>query len=514
VPYNGSGVFAPPGTDFPAVPATVISSTKYNNVVLDIAAGLTNALTKDGQTIATADQPMGGFKHLNIDDGTQRNEYASLGQLADQEIGRALVAGGSANALTLTPIIPLVAYVAGLQYTAFINSENTGHVTLAVSGLAPKPVQIDGQELEAGEIRSGHWYQFVYDGDAFQASPWDPIDSYRVGTISTNITLSEISFGRTYTITAASEIQLPAAADAPLGIPLRLKSLTTASVTLVPDGSETIDSLNAPFVLPAFCEVQVIKVGAGAWVLLERPGEYVGQIIWRSTSTTPQGYVAADGSAISRTTYGGLNALYSAASYPYGSGDGSTTFNVPDLQGRATLGVGTGSVVEIITDAAVNTNDEITVASNADKFQTGMEFLWNVTGTPPTTSAVNQLDDGDTVFAIRISSTVIKLASSRANAVAGTAINITNAGSGTFTLTHTLTERTLAQKGGEERHTQVIGEVPAHTHNAGTTGAFNNEGGTAARTPDAGAPATSSTGGSGDMNNLQPYIVLAPFIKL
>jgi microcystin-dependent protein len=37
-------------------------------------------------------------------------------------------------------------------------------------------------------------------------------------------------------------------------------------------------------------------------------------------------------------TYSALHALALAAGYPHGSGDGSTTFNVPDLRGRTTVG--------------------------------------------------------------------------------------------------------------------------------------------------------------------------------
>src|SRR5499427_2410949 len=44
------------------------------------------------------------------------------------------------------------------------------------------------------------------------------------------------------------------------------------------------------------------------------------------------------GQAISRTTYAALAALASAASYPHGSGDGSTTFNIADKRGRVAAG--------------------------------------------------------------------------------------------------------------------------------------------------------------------------------
>ena len=56
--------------------------------------------------------------------------------------------------------------------------------------------------------------------------------------------------------------------------------------------------------------------------------------IW-STNTAPSGWFVCDGSAISRTTYSDLFAVIGTI---YGVGDGSTTFNVPNLKGRAIVG--------------------------------------------------------------------------------------------------------------------------------------------------------------------------------
>lgn len=72
-----------------------------------------------------------------------------------------------------------------------------------------------------------------------------------------------------------------------------------------------------------------------------------GVLAW-TTSAAPTGFLLCDGSAVSRATYSALNTLLAAASYPFGSGDGSTTFNVPDLRGRFPLGkstAGTGSTL-------------------------------------------------------------------------------------------------------------------------------------------------------------------------
>ena len=60
-----------------------------------------------------------------------------------------------------------------------------------------------------------------------------------------------------------------------------------------------------------------------------------GTVIWTARSTAPTGYLKANGAAISRTTYA---TLFSAISTTYGAGDGSTTFNLPDLRGEFVRG--------------------------------------------------------------------------------------------------------------------------------------------------------------------------------
>jgi microcystin-dependent protein len=64
-------------------------------------------------------------------------------------------------------------------------------------------------------------------------------------------------------------------------------------------------------------------------------GNPVGTINLYSGSTAPTGYLLCDGSAVSRTTY---SALFSVTSTLYGVGDGSTTFNIPDLRDKFAIG--------------------------------------------------------------------------------------------------------------------------------------------------------------------------------
>ena len=56
-------------------------------------------------------------------------------------------------------------------------------------------------------------------------------------------------------------------------------------------------------------------------------------------SSAPSGWLIADGSAVSRTTYAALFAIIGTV---FGSGDGSTTFNLPNLKGRVPVGKDSG----------------------------------------------------------------------------------------------------------------------------------------------------------------------------
>ena len=93
----------------------------------------------------------------------------------------------------------------------------------------------------------------------------------------------------------------------------------------------------------------------------------VGAIKPWTKATAPDGYLLCDGSAVSRSTFADLFAVVSTT---YGSGDGSTTFNVPNLQGKMPQGfdgntynlAGTGGANTVTV--AVTNNQAATNATN------------------------------------------------------------------------------------------------------------------------------------------------------
>ena len=103
----------------------------------------------------------------------------------------------------------------------------------------------------------------------------------------------------------------------------------------------------------------------------------VGAIKPWTKAAAPDGYLLCNGAAVSRSTYADLFAVVSTT---YGSGDGSTTFNVPQLQGKMPQGydgntynlAGTGganTVTVAVTNnqAATNaTNQSVTITGSID----------------------------------------------------------------------------------------------------------------------------------------------------
>lgn len=81
----------------------------------------------------------------------------------------------------------------------------------------------------------------------------------------------------------------------------------------------------------------------------------VGEIKAFATPAAPSQWLLCYGQAVSRTTY---SALFAAIGTTWGAGDGSTTFNLPDLRGRTLAGVDSmgGTAASRVTSAGSGVN--------------------------------------------------------------------------------------------------------------------------------------------------------------
>lgn len=163
MPYNGSGTYSPPGASFPAVPNTLIMSTKFNNVVNDIATALSTAITKDGQTTITANLPMGGYRHTGVGAPSARDHYATVATVQDCANNYA-VSGGAADVQTLTLSPAITAYSEGMLVGFRAGYTNTSSTpTLNVNGVGAKTIVMqDGSALAVGAITAGRLYLAQY----------------------------------------------------------------------------------------------------------------------------------------------------------------------------------------------------------------------------------------------------------------------------------------------------------------------------------------------------------------
>lgn len=204
----------------------------------------------------------------------------------------------------------------------------------------------------------------------------------------------------------------------------------------------------------------------------------------------------------------GVHTMYKSG---WGKGDGSTTFNIPDLRSKVPVGraASAPTIVLKFESAQVNTTDNtVTIVDTIFPAQGQAVALTTNGGTLPTGLSAT------TYYIIRASSTTIKFATSLANAQVGTAVDITGAGSGNHSLTFTVLAQTvIGLQGGEEQHTISQSEMAAHSHTVAWSDVSNGGSGGNTRPTLPGPTSTSSVGGDQQHNNMQPFAVINYIIK-
>lgn len=236
----------------------------------------------------------------------------------------------------------IVGFIAGFT--------NTGPMTVVANGSAPIPVLVDGQSgsvsLSGQEIRQGAAVLLIYDasrgafhlatgaGGAFGFGARQTLPAANVTDLGLIPTHNVLITGSA-TITSFGSSADP-------NVPLYVVTFGGAS-TLV--GSPTFFIPNDRLTVNQGDTALAMYIGSGTWSLLAYqpitdtrtpPGmimPYAGQVC-------PSGWLTADGAAVSRSTY---SALYVTIGGIWGNGDGSTTFNVPDLRGYFLRGIDAGA---------------------------------------------------------------------------------------------------------------------------------------------------------------------------
>lgn len=97
MPFDGNGNFTPSSPDYPAVAGGTITAAKRNAIDLDFANGLSNCVTRDGQSPPTANLPMGSFKLTGLAAGSTAGDSLRYEQLFPTGVSTAIAARAWVN---------------------------------------------------------------------------------------------------------------------------------------------------------------------------------------------------------------------------------------------------------------------------------------------------------------------------------------------------------------------------------------------------------------------------------
>jgi hypothetical protein len=219
--YNGSGTFLINSAGQPVVPGTTITTTAFNALTADLASGLTTAMTKDGQTVPTANIPMGGFKLTGLGAGTSATDAAQFGQLQNAPVATLITVAG-ADTITGTLVQTLTAYATGQQFSFVAAGTNTTAVTLNIDGLGAKAVTRTGAvALAAGALVSGQMAIVEYDGTRFQLINANAFTNLTVSgalTVGTTLAVTGVATLTAQPILSSLTASLPVFSDGSKGL--------------------------------------------------------------------------------------------------------------------------------------------------------------------------------------------------------------------------------------------------------------------------------------------------------
>lgn len=254
----------------------------------------------------------------------------------------------------------------------------------------------------------------------------------------------------------------------------------------------------------------------------------IGMIrVWPKDVDKP-GWLLCDGKAVPRDSF---PRLFGKIGTLYGVGDGTTTFNVPDMRGRIPLGKDNlgGSAASRVTDAsqadlelsfhtqtAVDDSAE-TITLTGHGLTTGDPVLYDVDGG---TDDIG-LTDATTYFVNVLDADTVSLHLNKRDAMADDdRIDLTDGSGGE---THLLTRKgngtqgsTMGGLGGEERHAVTVAEMGTHAH---TERGSNGGGGQVSLFANSGfcnltdGPTDEDGGAGTPHDNVAPYMTCAFWIK-
>jgi microcystin-dependent protein len=310
---NGSGSYSPPSNTWnPAVPETAILSDDWNATLADLATALTQSLASDGQTPAAAVIPFA--QGIRVSDGLIT--APSIAVIGDVDTGFYFPAANSVS-LVCGGVSVLAATSAGVTF--------------------PLGVTFAGNQTVTGDLT-------VNGNTTIGNAGTDTLSVAAAGTFTGNQTFNgTATFTSTVTVPDASFTNAKLATVATATIKGRVTAGTGAVEDLTGAQATTILSAVVGDSGSGGTKGLVPAPAAGdaaAARFLSAAGTFtaavpVGSVTMYAANTAPTGWLECSGAAVSRTTYAGL---FAAIGTVFGSGDGSTTFNLPDMRGEFARG--------------------------------------------------------------------------------------------------------------------------------------------------------------------------------
>jgi hypothetical protein len=165
--FNGSGIFNRLYNWVADRDAAIpIDATKMDAEMDGIATGLSNTVTKDGQTTITANLPMATFRHTGVGNGAAATDYAAVGQIQDGSLIWLGSVSGS-NIITASASPAITAYAAGQMFVFEPFQQNTGATTIDINGLGPKAIRTHNAQALPPYFLQTQPTIIVYDGSNF-----------------------------------------------------------------------------------------------------------------------------------------------------------------------------------------------------------------------------------------------------------------------------------------------------------------------------------------------------------
>ena len=239
---------------------------------------------------------------------------------------------------------------------------NTNPVILDANGRAI--IYGSGAYTELLQDANGNtiWNQLTSDTSSSSNLGWGATGG---GTSNTQtVTVNAFSYvdGQTFYYVASTSNTGSMTLSVNGGTPLAVVKTTTSGTSFLSGGEVVAGNVIGVTYYATTGQLQLVT---------NNTQNYSGEVRTFATQTCPAGWLETNGAALSRTTY---SSLYAAIQTIWGSGDGTTTFNIPNFQGRFLRGWdhGAGNDMTVINGVLAAGSTTVTGLSNTGLMYVGM----------------------------------------------------------------------------------------------------------------------------------------------